>query len=112
MVVHVLLALSGGLALVYEVLWLRRFAAVFGATTPATAATLAAVLLGFAAGSAVWGVYASGCRRPLRAYGGLEIAAASILLFEGKGAEAGAVMRAAVVDLPVEVQTAVLGPVK
>src|SRR6476646_1972106 len=72
---HVLMFCSGGLALVYEILWLRRFAAVFGATTPAVAATLAAVFLGFTAGSLVIGAGAVRARRPLRAYGLLEIGA-------------------------------------
>src|SRR6187401_893813 len=72
---HLLMFASGGLALVYEILWLRRFAAVFGATTPAVAATLAAVFLGFTAGSLVIGSRAVRARRPLRAYGLLEIGA-------------------------------------
>jgi spermidine synthase len=63
------------LALVYEILWMRRFAAVFGATTPAVAATLAAVFLGFTAGSLVIGGRAIRLRRPLRGYGWLEIGA-------------------------------------
>ena len=49
---HYLLFVSGGLALVYEVLWLRLFTSVFGATTPATAATLVVVFVGLTAGSA------------------------------------------------------------
>ncbi len=75
LIVHALLFFSGALALVYEILWLRRFTAIFGASTPATAATLAAVLLGFAAGGVVLGRWAAGNRRPLRGYGALEIAA-------------------------------------
>ena len=66
---------SGGLALVYEILWMRRFASVFGATTPAVAATLAAVFLGFTVGSFVIGGRAVGFARPLRTYGLLEIGA-------------------------------------
>src|SRR5258705_2186083 len=72
---HLLMFASGGLALVYEILWLRRFAAVLGATTPAVAATLAAVFLGFTAGSLVVGAWAVRAQRPLRAYGLLEIGA-------------------------------------
>lgn len=59
----------------YEILWMRRFTAVFGATTPAVAATLAAVFLGFTAGSIVIGRRAVRSRRPLRGYGCLEIGA-------------------------------------
>lgn len=69
---HGLLVASGALALIYEVLWLRRFTTVFGATTPATAATLAAFFLGLTAGSAFIGARCSRWRRPLRAYGLLE----------------------------------------
>ncbi|MEK7676862.1 MAG: fused MFS/spermidine synthase [Verrucomicrobiota bacterium] len=72
---HALLFFSGALALVYEVLWMRRFAAVFGATTPAVAATLAAVFLGFTVGSLVIGSCAVRSLRPLRAYGLLELGA-------------------------------------
>ncbi|MBI2926977.1 MAG: fused MFS/spermidine synthase [Verrucomicrobia bacterium] len=67
--------MAGALALIYEVLWLRRFAVIFGATTPAAAATLSAVFLGFAVGSAVIGARAGNFKRPLYAYGIIEIAA-------------------------------------
>src|SRR6476619_485610 len=72
---HLLVFSSGALALGYEILWMRRFAAVFGATEPAVAATLAAVFLGFTAGSLVIGAHAHRARRPLRVYGLLEIGA-------------------------------------
>jgi spermidine synthase len=78
-----LLFVSGGLALVYELLWMRRFAVVFGATTPAVSATLAAVFLGFAVGSAVLGARAARYANPLRVYGLLEVGAGlSALLVE------------------------------
>ena len=70
---HLLVFSSGALALVYEILWMRRFAAIFGATEPAVAATLAAVFLGFTAGSLVIGARAHRIERPMRAYGLLEI---------------------------------------
>ncbi len=75
MVLHVLVFGSGALALVYEILWMRRFAAAFGATSPAVAATLAAVFLGFTAGSLIIGRHAVRALRPLRAYGWLEMGA-------------------------------------
>src|SRR6185503_8882543 len=68
---------SGALALVYEILWLRRFTALFGATSPAVAATLAAVFLGFTMGSFVLGAAAARIRRPMRMYGLLEIGVAA-----------------------------------
>lgn len=80
---HLLLLVSGGLALVYELLWMRRFAAVFGATTPAVSATLAATFLGFAVGNAVLGTRGARLGAPLRAYGLLEVCAGlSALLVE------------------------------
>lgn len=80
---HVLLFISGGLALIYELLWMRRFTAVFGATTPAISATLVATFLGLAVGSAVLGKRAAGFREPLKVFGVLEICAGvSALLVE------------------------------
>lgn len=64
---------SGGAALVYEVLWVRRFVALFGATAPAASATLSALFLGLAVGSLVVGRRSARWRRPLRAYGILEV---------------------------------------
>src|SRR6185295_16303408 len=70
---HLFMFASGALALVYEILWMRRFTPVFGATTPAVAATLAAVFLGFTVGSLVIGAYAARAKRPVRVYGLLEV---------------------------------------
>jgi spermidine synthase len=70
---HLLMFVSGALALVYEILWMRRFTAVFGASTPAVAVTLAAMFLGMGLGSAVIGTRAGRTKRLLRAYGLLEI---------------------------------------
>jgi spermidine synthase len=81
LVPYLLLFVSGGLALVYELLWMRRFAVVFGATTPAVSATLAAIFLGFAVGSTVLGARAARFANPLRAYGLLEIGAGLSALF-------------------------------
>src|SRR5262245_16203011 len=72
---HLLMFGSGALALIYEILWMRQFAALFGATTPAVAATLAALFLGFTLGSAVIGSWAVRFGQPLLVYGLLEIGA-------------------------------------
>lgn len=64
---------SGTTALVYEVLWTRQFVSLFGATTPAISATLAAIFLGFAVGNAVVGNRSARWPRPLRIYGMLEV---------------------------------------
>ena len=79
---------SGALGLVYEVLWMRRFTALFGGTTLATTATLSGFFLGLAAGSAVFGDRARRWRRPLQAFGLLEI-----------GVGAGALLLDPVLDL-------------
>lgn len=51
---------------------MRRFAAVFGATTPAVAAVLAGMFFGLAVGGAMIGRRAARIARPVRAYGCLE----------------------------------------
>ena len=64
---------SGALGLVYEVLWMRWFTTLFGATTLATTATLSGFFLGLAAGSRTFGERSKRWRRPVRAFGLLEI---------------------------------------
>src|SRR5215213_7457546 len=80
--------LSGATGLVYEILWARMLGLVFGATTFAISAVLAAFMGGLALGSAWAGKLASRIKRPLRAYGLIEIgialyALAVPLLFRG-----------------------------
>jgi spermidine synthase len=64
---------SGALGLVYEVLWMRWFTTLFGSTTLATTATLSGFFLGLAAGSRTFGERSKRWRRPVRAFGILEI---------------------------------------
>ena len=64
---------SGATALIYEVLWARMLGLVFGATTIAISAVLAAFMGGLAAGSAVGGSLARRLQNPLRAYALMEI---------------------------------------
>ncbi len=63
---HAAFFVTGAAALVYEVLWMRRCTVLLGATAPATAATLSALFLGLALGSALFGSVAARARRPLR----------------------------------------------
>jgi spermidine synthase len=70
---HLLFFASGATALVYEVLWMRRFTVLFGGTAPAAAVTVSALFLGIAGGSALFGRRATRLARPLRAFGWLEI---------------------------------------
>src|SRR5438552_675417 len=67
-------ALSGGTGLIYEVLWARMLGLVFGATTVAISAVLAAFMGGLALGSWLAANSAAKVKRPLRVYAFLEIA--------------------------------------
>ncbi len=71
--VPLLLFVSGAVALVYEIVWQRQFALVFGSAAPATAAVLAAYFAGLGAGSLMVGRWAKNWSRPLRAYALLEL---------------------------------------
>jgi spermidine synthase len=62
--------------LVYEVLWMRRLTTLFGTTTLAAAATLSGFFLGLALGSAAFGRRAKRWRRPVLAFGLLEVGVA------------------------------------
>ena len=64
---------SGSTGLIYEVLWARMLGLVFGATTLAVSTVLAAFMGGLALGSALAGRFGSRIKRPLSAYGWLEI---------------------------------------
>lgn len=68
---------SGAVALIVETTWLRWLRLVFGATAPAASATLVAFFTGHAVGAALAARWVPRWRRPLRAYGVLELAAAA-----------------------------------
>ena len=71
-----LFVFSGAAGLIYEVLWMRMLGLVFGATTFATSAVLAAFMGGLALGSAWAGKKTIAWRNPLRVYGWMELAIA------------------------------------
>src|SRR5262245_66223918 len=71
---------SGATGLIYEVLWARMLGLVFGATTLAVSTVLAAFMGGLALGSALAGRLASRIKRPLQAYGWIEIGIAAYAL--------------------------------
>ncbi|MCA1557736.1 MAG: fused MFS/spermidine synthase, partial [Acidobacteria bacterium] len=75
-VISICFIFSGATGLVYEVLWARMLGLVFGATTFAISTVLAAFMGGLALGSAVAGRMGARVKRPLRAYGLIEIAIA------------------------------------
>jgi spermidine synthase len=65
--------LSGCLALVYEILWLKELKLLFGSTIQAASVTVAAFFLGLSAGGFFWGSRAPNIANLLRAYGLLEV---------------------------------------
>ena len=79
----ILIFISGFVGLVYEVLWMKQLGLLFGNTSYAAGATLAAFFGGLAIGSWLWGRRAGRMKRPLRAYAWLEIgiAATAVLYF-------------------------------
>src|SRR5512132_1116240 len=80
---------SGAASLIYQIVWMRRLALVFGNTTLATSTVLAAFLAGLAIGTFLWGRLAD--RRPqstLVVFALIEAAAglygfASLWIFKG-----------------------------
>jgi spermidine synthase len=68
--------LSGLAALIYQTAWTRELAFVFGTSELAVATVLAAYMAGLAAGAALAGRLAPRIRRPVLAYGWLELGVA------------------------------------
>ena len=73
----VLVFLSGGISLVYQVLWLKELGLLFGSTAYAASTTLAVFFLGLAVGGAVFGRWSPRLRAPLRTYAWLELGIAA-----------------------------------
>jgi predicted membrane-bound spermidine synthase len=67
---------SGATALVYEVLWSKHLALMFGSTVQAQTVVLAVFMGGLALGNRLASRWADGSRYPLKVYGYLEIAIA------------------------------------
>jgi len=83
-VLYLLFFLSGAAALVYQVLWVRSLALVFGGSHLAVTTVLAVFMGGLALGGWWFGRVADRSTRPLRLYGVLELGiAASALAFLG-----------------------------
>ncbi len=72
-VVFALFFVSGGCGLIYEVLWCRQLGLIFGNTVQSLSAVLTAFMAGLALGSYVAGRIAHRIKRPLLAYGFLEL---------------------------------------
>ncbi len=71
--VYVLFFLSGVAALLYQVVWTKALANQFGVSAYAVSTTVSVFMLGLALGSWVFGRLADRVRRPLAAYGLLEL---------------------------------------
>jgi spermidine synthase len=78
--IGVCFVLSGATGLIYEILWARMLGLVFGATTLAVSTVLAAFMGGLALGSALAGRLAPRIRKPVSAYGWMEIGIAGYAL--------------------------------
>ncbi len=72
----VLLFLSGGAALVYQVLWVKQLSLVVGVEVYAVTTGISAFFAGLALGGLVFGRWADRLRRPVRLYAALELAVA------------------------------------
>ncbi len=64
---------SGATALIYEVVWAKFLAQMFGSTIYAQTVVLAVFMGGLALGNRIFGGWADGMRQPVKAYGMLEI---------------------------------------
>jgi spermidine synthase len=73
--------LSGASGLIYQVLWQRKLALMFGATLPAITAVLSAFMGGLALGSFIFGRIADRSKHPVRLCGILELGVAIYCFF-------------------------------
>lgn len=96
--------LSGFAALLYQTAWMRQFSIVFGTSELAIATVLAAYMAGLAAGAAIAGRQAHRIRRPVLAYGLLELGVALSALAVPLGLELAETLLASTIggrpDLP------------
>lgn len=88
--------LSGFAGLLYETVWFRQFAAVFGTSDAAIGTVLASYMGGLAIGSALAGRRARHVRRPVLVYGLLEVGVAAGALLIPVGLQAVESVRLAV----------------
>ena len=79
-IVYVCFVLSGFAALLYQVVWIREFAVIFGTSHLAVSIVLAAYMAGLASGAALVERLADGIKRPVRLYSILEIIVAAYAL--------------------------------
>lgn len=75
-VLFALFLASGAAALIYQVLWARELARLFGSTAQGAALTVAIFFAGLAIGGWLWGSRTARMGRPLRTFGWLEVGVA------------------------------------
>ena len=78
--VRALFLTSGACGLIYQVVWTRKLALLFGTASYAVSTVLCIFFLGLALGSLYGGPIADRIKRPLRAYGLIELAVAALAL--------------------------------
>ena len=83
---------SGACGLVYQVLWLRQLSLVFGVTVYAASTVLAVFMTGLAVGSLLAGHLFQRIRRPLAAFGVVEILIGALALATPAGLTAASVI--------------------
>jgi spermidine synthase len=71
--IGLLFVISGGLGLIYQIVWFKYLSLFLGNTTYAQTIVLATFMGGLAIGSALWGRRADRTRHPLRLYAYLEL---------------------------------------
>ncbi|MDI6798314.1 MAG: fused MFS/spermidine synthase, partial [Desulfatibacillaceae bacterium] len=71
--VYFLFVVSGACSLIYQLVWVRIFSLEFGSTTLGVATVVAVFLGGLAAGALVGGKISARLKRPLAAYGAIEL---------------------------------------
>jgi predicted membrane-bound spermidine synthase len=83
-IIGLLFVISGGLGLVYQIVWFKYLSLFLGNTTYAQTIVLATFMGGLAIGSAWWGRKADRTRRPLRLYALLELGVGAYCLLYPK----------------------------
>jgi spermidine synthase len=97
-IILILLLLSGGASLIYEILWMRQLGNLFGGTAQAVAVTTATFFAGLGAGSWWWGARSTHAANPLRLYAWLEFGIAALALGYFGIAELHALIEARMLD--------------